>query len=1256
MKKLLTLLTSLLLSCYSFGQLTIDNVFTTDAICNGTCDGTIDVIASGGVTPYTYDIGGTPQSSSNFSSLCAGTYTVTVTDASFATDVTTVTINEPAILLIDSIVTTVPANPPLCNGEMQIYASGGDTPYMYYWEECGNPSNNGFTATIPSVCAWDEFSATVTDPNGCFYGPTGCIIVDSCDVSFTLNTTDATIFGVCDGTADVTITGGTPPYTITYYNSSMTVIQTGSSTGITGLCAGTYYVEVTDGNACPGGGPGGPGLNMFTITEPPMLTASSGIDVYASCWGMCDATASISVSGGVPPYTYSWSGGCNSTMATNSCLCEGSSYSWTVTDANGATASGSLFIFTNPPYADMVWTDETCAGACDGTISFTNVSSVWDPFASYSYSIDDGINPPITQSTPDFFGVCPGTYLCYLWDGYCYYEQWVTIAGPTPLTASIVSAVDESCAGMCDGELIAQASGGTPPYTYVWDDPCLTPGPNSNALGCGGCAGTYTCTITDANGCTTTVVGTINSPSSFIASPIPMFFYNGYDVSCQGMCDGGIEVFTSGGTPPYSYSIDCGSNFQSSNQFFPLCEGSYCIVAMDANGCTEAFIMDLFAPPPLTASVLVTDVTCSVPCDGDVEVFVSGGVPPYSYSWDDPCSSSASSISGGGCGGACEGTYTCFITDANGCFITASGTVGSSGPTISSASTTPASGPGLCDGTATASVTGAAPPFSYEWFDCATGLPIGQTSANAIGLCAGSYYVEVTDANGCMITSGCIFDVVECNVTISSSIIDPSCMCDGMITLTASGGASPYTYSIDNCATLQPGNSFTGLCEGTYDICTIDAIGCFATSTEALSNTVSLTVTASVISSPSMAGLCDAEATGSVTGGSSPYTFSWLDCNTMTIISGPSSGTMISGLCDGDYALIAMDAMGCADTSACITITDPPCALTATWSSNPPTCEGGCDGDATVYPSGGLSPYTYFWNDPCASITQTSGCAGCAGVYECTITDAAGCSVTVTGITVIDPGPFAIQIVSQSGVTCDGLCDGTAVVTTTGGITPIGPSTWSNGEVGPTADSLCSGSNSVTAVDANGCVANLSITISSPAPLNGLAIFGDNPSFPGACDGEASVMASGGTTPYAFEWVDCPYTGSFGTGDSIATLCAGDFAAVVTDANGCVDTSNCITLNEPPATVHETDDPFGMALYPNPTNGLLNITLTMPDDDLNLQITDVLGNLIHADRLIGKGETTIVINLNELNIEQGIYFLTLYDQDSEISTKILYSK
>ena len=1166
--------------------------------CFGVCDGLAEVDETGGTPPYTYSWTGGLGTNDSAINVCAGTYTVTVTDSRGCTNNSAV-INmvQPVLLIAPGTATMVSCNG-FCDGTAGVIASGGTSPYTYDWTP-GTPLGDG-TPNVSALCP-NTYTCTVTDVNGCI-ATFDTVITQPPVLTLNMSHVNATCGGMCDGTATATVSGGTPPYIYVWSNGSVTSTALTTNT-ISGLCAGGYTVTVTDANGCTLN-------NNVTITEPPVLVATaSGTNI--SCFGLCNGTATVVVVGGNGGNTFDWTPG-NPTgdgTANVSGLCAGT-YTVTVFDNTGVCTDTGVVVITEPPIlaANPISTNVLCFGACNGTATSIPTGG------TLPYAFDWTPGTPTGDGTASIINLCPNTYTVTVTDGNgCTNSQSVTITQPAALNDG-ATFTNVTCNGACDGTATANPTGGTAGYTYLWSTGAVTPGIT------GLCPGSYTVTVTDANLCTNSGTVVITQPNSLSVSAVPTA------LACNGDCDGIAVATISGGTAPFTIDWTPGAPIgDGTTTISSLCSGTYTVDIVDANGCPATASTTIFEPTALVLTSSVTNVTCFGACDGTASAIAGGGTPGYSYLWL-PGAATTSSISG-----LCPGSYTVTVTDLNGCTI--SDTVTITQPTqvlanpsvitnISCAGVIP------CDGSATAVPSGGTPPYSL--FDWSPGAPAGDGTPTVTGLCAGTYNVTILDANLCPSTMPItITQPLALSAPITSST--SSCnVCNGSATVTPAGGTLPYTYLWMPTGQTTP--IATGLCPNvTYTVTVTDANGCVASSTVTIMQTIIISITTSP-TTLSCFGACDGIVTANAAGGTIPYSFIWSGA------SGTVSLTQTAvGLCAGTYTVNVSDAAGCFNSDS-ITFTNPPLLTVSAVSVNE-TCSGSCDGTGTASGVGGTGALSYSWNT--VPVQNTATATGlCSGTYTVTVTDVSGCTatttVTITGppavidnVTITDanclfadgqitvaptggagagtytynwgpgapagdgtptitgllPGIYTLAIttggctynfsyilnniagpttvMTDVDVSCFNACDGTASVVASGGAggyvydwTPGAPV----GDGTAAISALCGTTTyTVTVVDAAGCVTIDTAQIINPALISPNPTI-VNESCGGACDGSITLAPTGGTPTYTFLWS----TGA--TTPSITGLCAGVYTFTVTDANGC-DSTLTITIVSPPTLV-----------------------------------------------------------------------------------------
>jgi hypothetical protein len=662
-------------------------------------------------------------------------------------------------------------------------------------------------------------------------------------------------------------------------------------------------VTVTDANSCTK-------TISATITQPTDIEPVF-LTTHVTCYGGNNGAIDMSVSGGTPGYTYLWSNG--STMQDLANLTAGT-YTVTVTDANSCTkAVGIIVIQPSEIMVSETHVNVLCNGASTGSIDLT--ASGGTGVLTYDWSHIGGSSNP-----QDPTGLAAGTYTVTVTDANnCSKTLSVTITQPPAIVLTKV-VTHVLCYGGNNGAIDLTVSGGVSPYTYAWSNSATTQDISSLA------AGTYTVTVTDANGCTKTTSATVNEPSD----PLALSETN-VDVLCYGNSTGSIDLTVSGGTPAYSYNWGGGITTQDRSN---LAAGTYTVTVTDANGCTKTLSASITQPPSaLTASATTTNSTCGNP-NGSVDLTVSGGTSPYTYAWSNGATTQDLS-------NVMAGTYTVTVTDANGCTKTTSATVNNTGgPSLGETHVNV-----LCYGNSTGSidltVTGGTSPYTYAW----TG---GATTQDRMNLAAGTYCVTVTDASACTAVL-CVTITQPAEILLTETHVNLLCYgtSTGSIDLTVSGGTSPYTYNWGGGVTTQ---DRTGLAAGTYTVTVTDANSC----TKTLSATITtppdiepVFLTTHVTCYGGNNGAIDM----SVSGGTPGYTYLWSNGSTMQDLANLTAGT---------YTVTVTDANSC--TKAVGIIVVQPSEIMVSETHVNVLCNGASTGSIDLTASGGTGVLTYDWS------------------------------------------------------------------------------------------------------------------------------------------------------------------------------------------------------------------------------------------------------------------------------------------------------
>ncbi len=453
--------------------------------------------------------------------------------------------------------------------------------------------------------------------------------------------------------------------------------------------------------------------------------------------------------------------------------------------------------------------------------------------------------------------------------------------------------------------------------------------------------------------------------------------------------------------------------------------------------------------------------------------------------------------------------------------------------------TTTATNCGASNGTATALATGGTGPYSFNW------QPSGGNNANANGLTAGTYTVIVTDATGCVMSAVAVVPQGPANGNINATFSNINCFGGTQdIYLNVNGGQQPYTYLWSNNSTNV---DLLNVGAGTYSVLVTTATGCTVTATYTITQpSAPLSTIGSVISDVTCALGMNGQASAAVTGGTSPYNYSWNSTTAQTTANAINLGA-------GAYTVIISDANGCT-SSQTVNITEPP-AITSTITSTAVTCYGGSDGSTSITVNGGVGPYSVSWS---SSPVQSGNSAINlpAGVIFATITDANGCT-SFTSANISQPPALSAVMSGATPVSCNGGSNGSASVLTSGGTAPYSY-TWNTApqQFTSTASSMSAGMFTVTVTDANGCATISTVTITQPTPVLVAVSQGDTicPATPFA----VNAQGSGGTGNYTYNW--SPNLGN-GNAYTVFTNSLTTWTVSAVDANGCISSPTTITAD-----------------------------------------------------------------------------------------------
>ena len=756
-----------------------------NVLCASASTGSITLSVTGGTGPYTYNWSGTAPDTNPTTGLPAGVYAVTVTDSRSCTqtlnNINVVSLN-PAVTITNTTVTDLNDGSP---GAVNITVQGGNGTYTYVWTGPG-----GFAAStqdISNLATGGQYCVTVTDGNGCTTNTCATVGEDLAITAFSINKACS---GTNDGGVDITVAGGTQPYTYVWRNSS-NVVVTGTPQDLVNVAPGTYNVTVTDGNA-------------NTVTGSFEVTSLSAINIASNIGSATsgnNGSIALTITGGQSPYTVAWSG-TNQTGPSINNLAVGQ-YCATITDANTCTTTG-CYMVTAQPFAigTVTPTNVLCNGATTGTLA-VNVLGGTPPYTLTINSI------PYNSANGTFMitGLGANNWAFTVTDNTgALLNSNATITQPTAITATSTINHDTEDPG-CTGSITLNISGGTPGYTVLWNGPV---GPQIISL----CEGNYIPTIQDANGCNVTLPAiALNTFSEAAVSA---------NVDCPTDEDGSINLTVTGGNTPYTFEWkNAGGVVVSDDEDLAnATPGTYTVRITDASGLVLVRQYTVTAQSNFSVSTQVTSnysnfaVSCADATDGSAVANITGA-GEFDVVWE----SNGNTFVGATLQNAAPGTYNATVTDELGCEITASLILNAPPAIVLNANLTAISCLGDKNGEIQVFASGGIPGiYQYQWSNGIFGNQVRF-------LGAGSYTVTATDLNGCeKVETYALADATPILVTFD---IEPATEgFNGTVRAIVSGGQMPYRYEWVNLNSSDFSSVVSSLAPGEYFLIVTDDNGC----------------------------------------------------------------------------------------------------------------------------------------------------------------------------------------------------------------------------------------------------------------------------------------------------------------------------------------------------------------------------------------------------------------------------------------------
>lgn len=918
--------------------------------CYGGSNGSITLNASGGVSPFTYALGSGTYSSTNvFTGLAAGSYTLHIKDAYDCIKDTTVQLQDPPQITL-SIVPSKPKCNFYSSGAITVTAANGTAPYQYALGSGSFSSTNTFSGLFSGT-----YVIHVKDANNCTKDSTYQLI-DSIIIHATASVTNVLCYG--DTTGAITLTGnsGASPYV--YRIGAAGVF--GSSGTFSPLPAGTHNFRIKDADSCY--------LDTaVTITQPNRITSTSSI-AHVTCYGLSDAAVTITATGGVSPYQYAIGSGSFGSTNTFSGLAAGN-YTLHIKDDNGCLKD-TIITVTQPAvlaFSNIQITQPVCSGDLNGFITITGTGGT----TAYTYAI----NTSSYVGSSTFSGLGAGTYTLHLKDANnCQVDSVVTMGQPTPIIPTL-QVKQSTCFPLNDGRVIVTATGGVPSYVYAVGTGTYSSSNTFTPLA----AGTYTFHIRDTRLCikdtTITIIDSTVVNANYVIS----------NVKCFGESSGSITVNTTSGKSPFTYAINT-NPYGTSPVFGSLPVGSYAISIKDNLGCKKDTTLPITEPTVLQVFVSsVTSPRCYGFNNGGVNLFAFGGTSPYSYAVDaGPYGTSGNFTT------LKAGTYTFHIKDANNCIKDTVITVTQPDRIIfQNVVITNVLCHGDTSGSAVLTGTGGVAPLLYASDNSAYSTNQVQTGFNA-----GYHIIRIKDANNCYLDS--TIEIKEPTKLLLSitNITPPTCdgYPDGSVTMSATGGITPYKFSASNGSQSTTG-TIGGLQAGSYTFTVTDGNNCVVDTNIVLSGYPAIVIDSLDIFKVTCNGLSDGKILMKVSGGIPPLMYQLENRTPVTV-------SAFYDLIAATYKIRIIDDKNCfKDTTVKM---EQPDKLVTKISVMPNDCEGyDNDGLVKAEVTGGTKPYNYLWSMANAgNKAELSGIPN--GPYRVQIVDSNSCKDSASAVVAYD--------------------------------------------------------------------------------------------------------------------------------------------------------------------------------------------------------------------------------------------------------------
>ena len=763
---------------------------------------------------------------------------------------------------------------------------------------------------------------------------------------------------------------------------------------------------------------------------------------------------------------------------------------------------------------------------------------------------------------------------------------------PLPTVSSFIN--NPPCDNAAIGSIDLTPTSPNMPFTYLWSNGAITEDLNNID------AGNYNVTITDSNNCSDELAFILSNPTSFTVNSATD------QIDCNGDNDGLIDLQISGGVGPFDYLWSNGATTEDISNLAP---GSYSVTIEDANLCQEIQSFTIIEPTALVHSALSGDVDCFGNNNGSINLSVSGGYPPYDYTW-----------SNGQTGSSVEnlpaGDYTVTISDNVDCSKIESFSISTPEALVGVIDASQIPCFSSANGAVDLTVSGGSTPYSFVWSN-------GATTEDISNLEAGTFSVIITDNNNCTTTEQVTIEMTnELEINDITNSVSCNGDSDGSIDINVTGGNGNYTYEWSNGLTSE---DLSNLSPGTYEVVVIDISDCQGSASFVISEPDPINIQSSIIEE-SCFNSSDATIELAISGGTGNYSYEWSDQSTSENLTNVSAG---------NYFVTVTDINNCSTIESFQIMTNPTPQVESTVFDA--SCFGLIDGEInlSVFPSN--NDYNYTWsNGPTTTDLQNLS----AGNYIVTVSYGNGCEV-VEDFTVLEP--LEISITSEvSHLDCNGAMDGAINLSVSGGSNVGFQFDWSSGSTSEDLNNLEGGTYTIEITDSNNCTESTAFEVIEP-PMISLNGSLTNPTSTNASDGEIQLFPNGGVTPYTVNWSNGDT--SFNPTD----LSAGTYTVTLTDANDCIAEASFVLTG--PVGINDIDLITNFTLFPNPTDISFSVNASFNSKIKGeIEITNLLGQVIDHYSFFN---STIKKEFDTQHLPSGIYLVTLKTGIAQLTEKLV---